>query len=128
MSNVYSIPFKNVSEEKFFEIWVTLLSPFTKLSLLENKLLQRLLYENYVISKSVKDNKLVGILLFSSETRNKIRVELQLTNISFNNTLASLRKKNIIIENNISNSMIPVVDFSKGTFSINFNIEFNEEE
>ena len=58
-----------VSEKKFFLLWVYLLSPFLNLTKKEEFLTAALLQKRYNLSKGVKDENILNEILFSTATR-----------------------------------------------------------
>lgn len=99
-----------VSEKKFFLLWVYLLSPFLNLTKKEEFLTAALLQKRYNLSKGVKDENILNEILFSTATRKQIRKELNWEDYSFNTTLSFLRNKSIIIDNKINEAIIPKID------------------
>jgi len=113
----------DVTEEMFFKMWINMLQPFLKLRQQEIDLLAKLLYHRYIVSESVADKSMIDFFLFSSENRKKMRQELKYEVYTFNNNLAILRKKNLIIGKSINKKIIPSIekpfDVFKFTYLIN---------
>lgn len=114
-----------VNEENFFWAWLKILQPFLKLRKQEVQVLSKLLYYRYRIMNvnNITNEVIVNELLFGTQYRKKIRADLKLEDYSFNNILTSLRKKDIIVNNEISNKVIPRVDNNFKNFKLIYNFE-----
>lgn len=99
----------HTDKKSIFRYWLEFLRPYHKLRTKEIEALSLLLYYRYELSRSISDNNMVDVVLFSTQTRNKIREDLGgMTQKVFNNLLTSLRKKDIIKkENKINHVLIP---------------------
>lgn len=116
----------NTNEKHFFKLWLMILQPFLKLRKQEINVLARLLYYRYTISKQVKNKSIVDDLLFNTKTRKAIKSELGIKDYVFNNIMTTLRKKKIIVNNSISNKIIPKIEGDLKNFKLVYNIEINE--
>jgi len=114
------------SEKTFFVVWLKILQSFLKLGKQEQLVLSRLLYYRYNLIKQVSNKSIVENILFSPEYRKLIKQELDIGTPSFNNTLSSLRRKKIIINNKINNKIIPKVETDFTNFKLVYNIEIVE--
>lgn len=123
-----SIQNLNIEKSNFFFAWLTLLEPFVKLKLQEKLILSALLSCRQEIiedSNNTLDENLINKLIFSSETREKIKKELNINSYSFNNCLSRLRNKRIISKDNqLNNKIIPNLekDFKEFRLILNINI------
>jgi len=99
------------------------LKPYHKLRAKEIEALSLMLYYRYELSREIKDPDMVDMILFSTQTRNKIREDLGgMGQKVFNNLLTSLRKKNIISkENKINHVLIP--NMTEDGFKLIFDFE-----
>ena len=61
-------------------------------------------------------------MLFDYDTKMLIKQELNIKDTVFQNTLTSLRKKNVIKDNKIINAYIPEVDSKATSFKVIFNL------
>lgn len=61
-------------------------------------------------------------MLFDYDTKMLIKQELNIKDTVFQNTLSSLRKKNVIKNNKIINAYIPEVDNKATSFKVVFNL------
>lgn len=120
---------KRILTEKksIFRYWLEFLRPYHKLRNKEIEALSLLLYYRYELSREIDDIDIVDIVLFSTKTRGKIRVELNnMSQKVFNNLLTSLRKKGIISkENKINPVLIP--NMTEDGFKLIFNFEIKHE-
>ena len=94
----------HTDKKSIFRYWLEFLRPYHKLRTKEIEALSLLLYYRYELSRSISDNNMVDVVLFSTQTRNKIREDLGgMTQKVFNNLLTSIIKK----ENKINHVLIP---------------------
>lgn len=77
----------------------------------------------------VKNNELVTRLLFSPETRHRIKDELgNMPNVVFNNLLSQLRKKGIMTKDNVINDALrPPMSIDDTSFQLVFNFELKDD-
>jgi hypothetical protein len=99
------------------------LKPYHKLRQKEIEALSLLLYYRYELSREIKDIEMVDMILFSTQTRTKIRADLGgMGQKVFNNLLTSLRKKSIITKDNkINHVLIP--NMTEDGFKLIFDFE-----
>lgn len=99
----------HTDKKSIFRYWLEFLKPYHKLRAKEIEALSLMLYYRYELSREIKDTDMVDMILFSTQTRNKIREDLGgMGQKVFNNLLTSLRKKKIISkENKINHVLIP---------------------
>lgn len=115
-----------VNRKAFFRMWVMMIQPFLKLRNQEVQVLSELLYQRFLISKEVKNQKMIDELTFNLKTRKAIREELGIKMYSFNNLIASLRKKGIIKDDRINPKVIPDVDHNTSKFELKYSIEIED--
>tara|TARA_R110002051_G_scaffold278448_1_gene339820 strand:+ start:259 stop:627 length:369 start_codon:yes stop_codon:yes gene_type:complete len=111
------------SKKTIFRYWLEFLKPYHKLRTKEIEALALMLYYRYELSREISNKDIVDIVLFSTETRAKIRKELGgMGQKVFNNLLTSLRKKKVITkENKINPVLIPMM--TEEGFKLVFNFE-----
>jgi len=112
-----------VTEEQFFKLWLNMLQPFLKLRQQEIDLLAKILYHRHLISDTTSDRSMIDLFLFSSENRKKMRDELKFQVYTFNNTLAILRKKNLIIGKSINKRIVPAIERPFENFKFTYSID-----
>lgn len=122
--NVQSL---KVNEEQFFKVWLMMLQPFLKIRKQEMDILAKLLYSRYLISQQVTNQSIVDDLLFNAKNKKRIKQELGIQTYSFNNVIASLKKKKIIINNSINKKIIPQVQNNFKNFKLVYDIEVVEK-
>lgn len=99
----------------------TLSEPLTES---EIEVLSYLLYYNNMYYKEIKSDSIRYDLLFSSTIKKKIREEFNIEPQKFEVYLNKLRKKNIIIDNQLSNKVVIYLD---NKLEIRFSVEEKEE-
>jgi hypothetical protein len=82
-----------------------------------------MLYYRYELTREISNMEIVDMILFSTETRSKIRKDLgDMGQKVFNNLLTSLRKKGVITKDNkINHVLIPRM--TEDGFKLVFNFE-----
>jgi hypothetical protein len=116
----------NVDVPGLFLRWVELTKPFHKLSGQLSSVLGLLLYHNYRLSKSITDEDLTWKMVFSYETKNEIKESLDIKGQHLQNILTTLRKKNIIKNNQVVNTYVPNLEHDAKSFSIIFNLNIKD--
>jgi hypothetical protein len=111
----------NINLKKLFSIWLDITEPLHNLRTQEKRVLSLLLYHYYILQKEITNDSIVWKVLFDYDKKLEIRKELDIKNPSFNNVLTSLRKKNVIINDKISNIYIPNIEKNANNFKIVFN-------
>jgi hypothetical protein len=113
----------HTDKKSIFRFWLEFLKPYHKLRNKEVEALSLMLYYRYELSREIPNTEMVDMILFSTETRSKIRAEL--SNMSqkvFNNLLTSLRKKGVLTKDNkIHHNLIP--NMTEDGFKLIFNFE-----
>jgi len=104
-------------------MWLMFLKPYHKLRNKEIEALGLILYYRYELSRQIPDTEMVDTILFSTQTRSKIRADLDdMGQKVFNNLLTSLRKKQVITKDNkIHHALIP--SMTEEGFKLVFNFE-----
>jgi hypothetical protein len=124
---------RNCTIENAYKNYFSIINGLLGLTNKEVEIVSKLYYYNYIISKSVDDERLRGVLLFSKEYKNKIVKELDIKSLLFNNYISSLKSKSIILvdEDNTSfkwlNSRF-VLDIGADAVQIIFNLNINKDE
>ena len=112
----------HTDKQTIFRYWLEFLRPYHKLRQKEIEALSLLLYYRYELSRDIKDMDMVDMILFSTQTRTKIREDLGgMGQKVFNNLLTSLRKKKIIKDNKINHVLIP--NMTESGFKLVFDFE-----
>lgn len=123
MKNV-AIQTITVDKKDFFKLWLTLIQPYLNLRNKEIEVLSKFLEYRYDISKRVSTDDEINYILFSTKIRKDIQGDLDITESSLNNILASLRKKGYIIDNNINKKLIPNLNDDLNNFKLVYNVNF----
>ena len=116
----------HTDKKSIFRYWLEFLKPYHKLRNKEIEALSLMLYYRYELSREIPNLEMVDMILFSTETRGKIRAELgNMSQKVFNNLLTSLRKKGVLTkENKINHVLIP--NMTENGFKLIFNFEIEE--
>lgn len=123
MSQNMNIKRIHTDKKSIFRYWLEFLRPYHKLRTKEIEALSLMLYYRYELSREITNMEIVDMILFSTETRSKIRKDLDdMGQKVFNNLLTSLRKKGVITkENKINHVLIPKM--TEDGFKLVFNFE-----
>lgn len=114
------IQIKVKNKRDFYEKYLTFLNPLIKLNKTDNAVLASFLslndrYKDY-------NPEVLNKLLFSSETKESIRIKLDLTSKQFNKSIAYLTNKQYISDKGINNRFLyPAVKRDNSiTFDFNY--------
>jgi hypothetical protein len=110
-------------KKSIFRYWLEFLKPYHKLRAKEIEALALILYYRYELSREIPNPEMVNLVLFSTETRNKIREDLGgMGQKVFNNLLTSLRKKKVLSKDNKINPVL-IPNMTEEGFKLVFNFE-----
>ena len=113
----------HTDKKSIFRYWLEFLRPYHKLRTKEIEALSLMLYYRYELSREIANMEIVDMILFSTETRGKIRKDLDdMGQKVFNNLLTSLRKKGVITKDNKINHVL-VPKMTEDGFKLVFNFE-----
>lgn len=112
----------NTDKKKFFRQYVETLQPVLKLRAKEADVLSSLLYQSY-LRKDINNLTDRFKLVFDYDTRIKIQEDLKMSTPVFRNCLSRLRRKNIIIKQNVIEPRY-LVNPEEDTFSIKYTFLF----
>ena len=117
----------HTDRRSIFRYWLEFLKPYHKLRQKVIEALSLMLYYRYELAKEVQNKDLVDRLLFSTETRSKIRGDLNsMSQKVFNNLLTSLRKKKVLTKDNkINPRLIP--NMTEDGFTLVFDFEIKNK-
>lgn len=123
MSQNMNIKRIHTDKKSIFRYWLEFLKPYHKLRTKEIEALSLMLYYRYELTREISNMEIVDMILFSTETRSKIRKDLgDMGQKVFNNLLTSLRKKGVITKDNkINHVLIPRM--TEDGFKLVFNFE-----
>lgn len=119
----------NVTLKNLFFRWLDITKSFHNLNNQQQRVLALLLYYHYQYKKETTNNKILWTIVFDYDTKMKIKEELDMNDNSFQNMMTQLRKKNVIINGEISSRFILELDLNTKNFKViyNFNIVDNEK-
>lgn len=122
----------NIKLKDLFIKYLDVTSAWHKLTTQQQYVLALLLYYHFVLKKEITNEKILWKMVFDYDTKIRIREDSifkkPMSNFTLENILTKLRKKNIIINNQINKVFIPNIEHDSKTFKIifNFNIVDNE--
>jgi hypothetical protein len=123
----------NVKLKELFVRWLDITKSFHKLNNQQQQVLALMLYYHYQYKKEITNNKILWKVLFDYDTKLKIKEDEMFGEGGMNsnvlhNILSSLRKRKIIVDNQISPMYIPELSQDCKNFKVifNFNIVDNE--
>lgn len=113
------------SPEKIFKHYLMITKPLNKLTPKEIDLLSHILYLNHIEKDNFKSEDDKWLKIFSTKSRQQIIVDLDINDYDFNNMLSSLRKKKVIMNNQVQKYFIPQID--ENGFELVFQFKFNKK-
>jgi len=119
---------KKIATDKksIFRYWLEFLRPYHKLRNKQIEALALMLYYRYELSREIHNESMVCTILFSTETRNKMRKDLDdMSQKVFNNLLTSLRKKKVLSKSNKINPVL-IPKMSENGFKLIFDFEVKQ--
>lgn len=122
----------NIKLKNFFFKWLEILKPWHNLNNQQQHILALLLYHHYLLKKETTNEKILWKILFDYDTRIKIvedgSLKKEMSLSILNNIFTILRKKKIIVDNELSKLYIPELDIKSKNFKMlfNFNIIDND--
>ena len=119
------ITFNFTTEQKMFKAFVTTMQPVLNLRDREADVFAQLLYYNF-LKKDIKNLKDRFELVFSTKTKKLIMQNLNIKDSILQNTLSILRKKNLIINNEIPLKFHIYPTDNKIELTFNFKLKENE--
>jgi hypothetical protein len=119
------ITFNFTTEQKMFKAFVTTMQPVLNLRDREADVFAQLLYYNF-LKKDIKNLKDRFELVFSTKTKKLIMQNLNIKDSILQNTLSILRKKNLIINNEIPLKFHIYPTDNKIELTFNFKLKDNE--
>jgi len=118
----------NTRLKTFFFRYVEIMTPFHKLAPRHQRVLALLLYYHFQLQKEITNNKILWKSVFDYDTKILICDELNVQQAGLENLLSQLRKKNVVINNQISPAYIPVLTKNAKSFNIQFNFNIIDNE
>jgi hypothetical protein len=123
-NNIVRIP--TSKNGKFFNYWFEFLKPFHKLTNRELDVIAGLVKYRYELSKVIKDDNILDKVTMSEDTKEKVRVECDLSKPYFQVIMTKLRQNNLIIDDKINPRFIPNIKEEDGYFQLLLLFDFNE--
>ena len=113
----------NVKIKDFFYKWIDFTYPFHKLNKQQSKVLALLLYHHFRLSKEITNNRILWKQVFDYDTRVLVCEEMNIQSAALENLLSKLRKRNIVVNNQITLNFIPNIDKKTKEFKLTFNFK-----
>jgi hypothetical protein len=117
----------NIKLKQLFKRWLEITNVFHKLTNQQEKVLALILYYHYKYQKDISNDKILWKIIFDYDTKALIKEELNIKDQVFQNILYQLRKKNIIINNQVVKTYIPDLEQNSKTFKVTFNFSIIDE-
>ena len=117
----------NIKLKQLFKRWLEITNVFHKLTNQQEKVLALILYYHYKYQKDISNDKILWKIIFDYDTKALIKEELDIKDQVFQNILYQLRKKNIIINNQVVKTYIPDLEQNSKTFKVTFNFSIIDE-
>ena len=115
------------TRKNFFKHWFSLTKPFHKLRPQEQDVLALLLYYYFEYKKDIKRDDLVWKMVFDYDTKMLMKEDLSgMKDVIFQNTLSSLRKKEVVKDKQVNPSFIPNITKDANNFNLIFKFEIND--
>lgn len=121
MKNVNIANIRTANIFDLLEKWVALTQPLHHLTDAESAILLEFLKKRHVFSTNVKDEHVVDLLLFSTETRKEIMDKLGYKMGTFQNYLSAMRTKGVIFDNKINPKLVPNIESDAKDFKLIYN-------
>lgn len=122
----------NIKLKDLFFKWLDVTKSFHKLNNQQQQVLALLLYYHYQYKKEITNPKILWNVLFDYDTKLKIREDPvfknEMSSNTLHNILSMLRKKNIIVDKQISAFFIPELSNDCKNFKIIFNFNITDNE
>lgn len=117
----------NLHLKTFFFRYIEFLAPFHKLPKQYKEVLSLLLYYHYTLGKEITNPKILWKAVFDYDTKLLISEELKIANGRLPNILTQLRKKKVVVNNQISPLYIPDLARDAKQFRMTFNFNIVDE-
>lgn len=118
----------NIKLKQLFKKWLEITNSFHKLTDQQEKVLGLILYYHYIYKKDITNDKILWKVIFDYDTKALIKKELNIKDQVFQNILYKLRKKNIIVNNEVVKTYIPALEENGKSFKIIFNFNIVDGE
>lgn len=115
-----------VGEGDFFDRWFEFLRPFHHLSYKEMAVAAALVRKRWVLSKDVKDPKVLDMLYMSGDMKKAIRAELGITTSYFNGVMKDLREAGVIVNGKVHPKYIPKLKEGEKDFILMIDFRFED--
>lgn len=117
-----------ISEEGFYKLWVTFLTPLHKLTPRNIEIAAELLRHRQRLSKVILDENVLMKVLMNSETRDEITKKCNISTQNYHVAISSLKKAKFFKDGRINPKMIPPTSIEQGECNLLVTFEEKRDE
>ena len=125
-NNVVRIP--TSLDGNFFRHWFEFLRPFHGLTEREIDVITSFVKQRYILSKVIADDEILDQVVFSEDTKKKVREECNISLPYFQVVMGKLRKNKLIIDGKLNKRFIPNVPTDAKDFKLMLYFEFKDTD
>lgn len=125
-NNVVRIP--TSLDGNFFRHWFEFLRPFHGLTEREIDVITSFVKQRYILSKVIADDEILDQVVFSEDTKRKVREECNISLPYFQVVMGKLRKNKLIIDGKLNKRFIPNVPTDAKDFKLMLYFEFKDTD
>ena len=111
-----------------FKKWFVFLKPFHNLTDREIDVIACFVKERYELSKSIKDNDILEKVVFSEDTKQKVREMCNIKKAHFQVVLGNLSKSKLIVNGKFNPKFLPNLNKDSNYFQLLLLFELKENE
>lgn len=117
------------TEDSFYRLWMTFLTPFHKLTSRERDVAARIISQYFKLKTEIADPEVLRDVLWSHKSRKDMRESLRMSPAHFQMVLAKLRENGVLIEGDLNPKYIPhKTDEHRFNLSIVFDWRTDDEK
>lgn len=116
------------SEESFYRLWMTFLTPFHKLTPRERDVAARIISQYFKLKDKVEDPEVLHDILWSHKCRNDMRESLKMSPAHFQMVLAKLRENGVLEKDDKLNPKYIPHKTSEKIFNLSVVFDWRTEE
>lgn len=124
-NNVVRIP--TSLQGNFFRHWFEFLRPFHGLTEREIDVITSFVKQRFELSKVITDDDVLDQVVFSEDTKRKVREECNISQSYFQVVMGKLRKNKLIVDGKLNKRFIPNVPLDAKDFKLMLYFEFKDE-
>lgn len=112
----------------FYKFWLRFLAPIHNLTKREIEVATAFLKIRNELSKSIKDNDILEKVVFSEDTKQKVREMCNIKKAHFQVVLGNLRKSKLIVNGKFNPKFLPNLNKDSNYFQLLLLFELKENE